>query len=380
MHLDQPAIRLRSAPTDGARPDEAPRHRRRRLRRREPLRRARARATRTGRSSRFDNLNRRGSELNLPRLREAGVEFVHGDVREPRRPARRSAAIDAIVECSAEPSVLAGRRRRRRLPRAARTSSARYNCLELAPPRRRAARVPLDEPRLSRRGARARSPTRRRETRFELDAEQPLPGVSARGIAEDFPLDGRAHALRRDEARGRAADRRVRRRFGLRAVVDRCGVIAGPWQMGKVDQGVFTHWMLAPPASAAPLRYIGYGGAGKQVRDLLHVDDLVDLIDEQLAEPERWAGRRCNVGGGRDVLAVAARDDRRSAASSPGATVDVEPTPSDRPGDVPIYVSDCSRAVRAHRLAAAPQPARRARGHARLDRRRTRTRSARLLG
>ena len=55
----------------------------------------------------LDNLMRRGSELNLPRLRKAGVEFVHGDVREP---ADLGAAgpFDAMVECSAEPSVLAG--------------------------------------------------------------------------------------------------------------------------------------------------------------------------------------------------------------------------------------------------------------------------------
>src|SRR3954454_24913743 len=55
----------------------------------------------------LDNLKRRGSELNLPRLRAAGVRFVHGDVRSlgdlltlPRT--------DTIVECSAEPSALAG--------------------------------------------------------------------------------------------------------------------------------------------------------------------------------------------------------------------------------------------------------------------------------
>ena len=65
-------------------------------------------------------------------------------------------------------------------------------------------------------------------------------------------------------------------------VVNRCGVIAGPWQMGKVDQGVFTYWALAHHFGR-DLRYIGYGGTGKQVRDLLHVDDLVELVDRLLA-------------------------------------------------------------------------------------------------
>src|SRR4051794_29379120 len=55
----------------------------------------------------FDNLYRRGSELNLPRLEEAGVEFVRGDVRD-REALLALDGIDALVECSAEPSVLAG--------------------------------------------------------------------------------------------------------------------------------------------------------------------------------------------------------------------------------------------------------------------------------
>ena len=71
-------------------------------------------------------------------------------------------------------------------------------------------------------------------------------------------------------------------------MIDRCGVIAGPWQMGKVDQGVFTYWMLAHHFGD-PLSYIGFGGTGKQVRDLLHVEDLVDLVERQLSDPE--AGR-----------------------------------------------------------------------------------------
>ena len=92
------------------------------------------------------------------------------------------------------------------------------------------------------------------------------------------------------------------------AVIDRCGVIAGPWQMGKVDQGVFTHWMLAHHFGN-PLSYIGFGGEGKQVRDLLHVEDLVDLVERQLLDPAAWDGRTVNVGGGRECSLSLLRDD-----------------------------------------------------------------------
>src|SRR5207245_728957 len=55
----------------------------------------------------LDNLHRRGSELNLLRLNASGVEFVHGDVRE-LDDLEAVGAVDTLVECSAEPSVLAG--------------------------------------------------------------------------------------------------------------------------------------------------------------------------------------------------------------------------------------------------------------------------------
>ena len=54
----------------------------------------------------FDNLKRRGSELNLSRLREAGVEFIHGDIRQPGD--LDVGKVEWIIECSAEPSALAG--------------------------------------------------------------------------------------------------------------------------------------------------------------------------------------------------------------------------------------------------------------------------------
>ncbi|MBW7933317.1 MAG: NAD-dependent epimerase/dehydratase family protein, partial [Gemmatimonadaceae bacterium] len=56
----------------------------------------------------LDNLRRRGSELNVPLLQDAGVEFVRGDVRHPDDLALGGRPIDLIVECAAEPSVLAG--------------------------------------------------------------------------------------------------------------------------------------------------------------------------------------------------------------------------------------------------------------------------------
>jgi len=68
--------------------------------------------------------------------------------------------------------------------------------------------------------------------------------------------------------------------YGIKGVINRCGVIAGPWQFGKVDQGVFTFWLLAHYFKNK-ISYIGFKGLGKQVRDLLHIDDLCALVDSK---------------------------------------------------------------------------------------------------
>ena len=134
----------------------------------------------------LDNLLRRGSELNLPRLREAGVEFVHGDVREPAD-IEAAGGVDALVECSAEPSVLAG-------ADGDPTTSCRPTCS--APTTAsswRAAtarRSSSSRPAASIRSRRSALAFEEAETRFELADEQPVPGASAAGIAEEFPLEG----------------------------------------------------------------------------------------------------------------------------------------------------------------------------------------------
>jgi CDP-paratose 2-epimerase len=285
----------------------------------------------------LDNLMRRGSELNLPRLRSAGVEFVHGDVREP---ADISAAgpFEAMVECSAEPSVLAG---------FADTSYSvqtnllgAFNCLEQARAQE-AFVVFLSTSRVYPVAPQLELALEEGETRFELAAEQPVPGAGPEGISEDFPLSGARTLYGATKLSAEHLIEEYADAFGLRAVTNRCGVISGPWQMGKVDQGVFSWWLLSH-LFGRPLTYIGYGGSGKQVRDLLHVDDLIDLVDRQLGDPERWNGAVANVGGGREC-SLSLLETTALCRELTGNEVPIGTVAETRPGDVPVYLSDCGR-------------------------------------
>jgi CDP-paratose 2-epimerase len=284
----------------------------------------------------LDNLKRRGSELNLPRLREAGIAFVHGDVRE-RSDLLELGPFDSLVECSAEPSALAGLEGGGDYVVDTNLLGA-HHCLELAR-RDDAYLVFLSTSRVYPVAALNEVAFVENETRFELESKQELPGVSEAGISERFPLDGARTLYGTSKLAAELLIAEYEAAFGLRAVVNRCGVIAGPWQMGKVDQGVFTYWALAHRLGQ-PLTYIGYGGTGKQVRDLLHVDDLVDLIERQLLDPDHWAGFTGNVGGGRGC-SLSLLETTEICRALTGNEVPIEGVAEPRPGDVPIYISDC---------------------------------------
>ncbi len=285
----------------------------------------------------LDNLHRRGSELNLPRLREAGVQFIHGDVRE-LDDLLGVGELDALLECSAEPSALAGLDGGRDYLVRSNLIGA-YNCLELAS-RRGAQFVFLSTSRVYPINPLRDLVVSEGATRLELAAEQPLSGASGAGIAEHFPLRGARTMYGTTKLAAELLVEEYRASTGLRAVIDRCGVVAGPWQMGKVDQGVFTYWMLAHHFGR-PLRYIGFGGHGKQVRDLLHVADLLELLDEQLGDPEHWDGHTVNVGGGRDC-SLSLLETTELCAEITGRRLQIGAEAQTRPGDVPIYISDCA--------------------------------------
>jgi len=263
---------------------------------------------------------------------------VRGDVREPEELARLP-RLDAMVECSAEPSVMSGVDGDTSYLVHTNLTGA-YNCLELAR-RDGAFFVFLSTSRVYPVAPQVELTLEEAETRFELAAEQAVPGVTPAGISEDFPLTGARTLYGTTKLAAELLIEEYRAAFGLPAVIDRCGVIAGPWQMGKVDQGVFTHWMLAHHFRN-PLKYIGFGGAGKQVRDLLHVDDLVDLVERQLLAPERWDGRTLNAGGGREC-SLSLRETTEICRRLTGNEVAIEPVAETREGDVPVYLSDCAR-------------------------------------
>ena len=84
--------------------------------------------------------------------------------------------------------------------------------------------------------------------------------------------------------------------FDLKFIINRCGVISGPLQFGKQDQGFVSLWIWSH-LKKKKMKYIGYGGLGNQVRDVLHIDDLSELIDLQIRKINKINNKIFTVGG-----------------------------------------------------------------------------------
>lgn len=287
----------------------------------------------------LDNLMRRGSELNLPRLKKAGIRFVHGDIRN-KEDLHFGEKIDLILECSAEPSVLAGTE-----------GSPEYvintnlmgtiNCLEVARAHKAdflflsTSRIyPVDEiNKLSYKEA---------ETRFEIEDSQIVPGVTSLGFNEDFPLGNTRSFYGATKLCSEFFIKEYMAAYGMKAVINRCSVITGPWQMGKIDQGVAVLWVARHIWANKPLSYIGYGGTGKQVRDLIHIDDIFEVVKIEIENISEHNGETYNIGGGLSN-SLSLQEMTKLCQKITGNTIEIGSVSEDRPNDVKAYITDCRK-------------------------------------
>ena len=282
----------------------------------------------------FDNLSRRGVEHNLAWLRSlpdaCRLEVVEGDVRDESAVHRvidgasevyHLAAQVAVTTSMDDPftdfdvnalgtlHVLEAARRRGRQPLVLFTSTNKvYGALEGMP-------VELDG-------------THYRSSR-----------PACRGVAEDEPLDFHSPY---GCSKG-AADQYVRdyaRVYDLPTIVFRMSCIAGPRQFGNEDQGWVAHFLY----SVLEGQPITIYGDGYQVRDVLHVYDLIDAMMAARRNPARTRGEVYNLGGGMErafsVLEMLRLIERRTGQPLKLTYEAV------RPGDQPWYVADTNKLER----------------------------------
>ena len=163
-------------------------------------------------------------------------------------------------------------------------------------------------------------------------------GLSPNGVSEEFSTQPPVSLYGSSKVASELLALEYGETFGFPVWINRCGVLAGAGQFGRPDQGIFSFWINSY-LRRKPLKYIGFGGTGYQVRDCLHPQDLVPMLVQQMSETGKSEKQRVqNLSGGiRNSLSLAQLSawcaDR---FGSHEVTADLTP----RPFDIPWMILD----------------------------------------
>ena len=297
----------------------------------------------------MDNLVRRGSESNLEKLARHGVQFVHGDVRNSEDFENLPRGIEFICDTSAQPSVVSGYTNP--VFDITNNSLGVVRVLEFA----RTYRCPLiffSTNRVYVVDRLLELPRREAATRIEWDAEawerlrienRPRGFDPVHGVSEEFAIDGGERSIYGlSKLIADAACQEYAHAFDMPIVVNRFGVIAGTGQFAKLDQGWVVWWAIAHYFKL-PLKYIGWNG--KQVRDVLFLDDVCALVELQMSQMDRFRGDIFNLGGGA-ANSLSLREGTELLEQKLGYGTSFTTEDSIRKADLPIYFTDNRKAAK----------------------------------
>ena len=292
----------------------------------------------------FDNFIRPGSQTNREPLEKLGVRVITADLRFALQIDALPAA-DFVVDAAANPSVLAGID--------GQTSSRELvdhnligtvNMLEYCKVHQ-AGLILLSTSRVYSIAPLATLSVLVKNNALVPDVTKPLPpGLTAVGLDESFATTAPISLYGATKLASEALALEYGETFGFPVFINRCGVLAGAGQFGRADQGIFAYWINAW-LQQRPLKYLGFGGHGHQVRDCLHPRDLMPLLEKQFAAPKLpVADRLANFSGGTaSAMSLRQLSDWCAGRFGPHTVVQ-DGTP--RPFDIPWIVLDHTKATR----------------------------------
>ena len=282
----------------------------------------------------YDNLSRPGSQRNLEWLRSSwgdALEFIRGDIRDADALAAAVRGADVLVHLAGQVAVTTSVKD----PRDDFEINAlgTFNVLEAA---RNAPNPPIVIYASTNKvyGGMEDVVVVEEPTRYRY---RDMPN----GVPETQALDFHS-PYGCSKGAGDQYVRDYQRIYGLRTVVFRQSCVYGPRQFGVEDQGWVAHFVIAAQLG----RPISIYGDGKQVRDVLFIDDLVAAYTLALEHIDVAAGKIYNVGGGAANSLSIWTEFGPLLSRLAGHTV----TPADfspwRPGDQPVFISDNSKLER----------------------------------
>lgn len=232
----------------------------------------------------IDNLSRPGSWLNRASLQALDIRVFHGDIRVASD-LEVLPKVDWIIDAAANPSVLAGvDGKTSSLQLVQHNLQGTINLLEYCK-KHHAGFILLSTSRVY-----SISDISSLEVVEENDAFCPNPaqsfptGITSEGISETYSTTPPVSLYGSTKVASEQLALEYGETFSFPVWINRCGVMAGAGQFGHPGQGIFAFWIHSF-REKKPLKYIGFGGKGYQVRDCLHPNDLASLLELQFLEP-----------------------------------------------------------------------------------------------
>ncbi len=273
----------------------------------------------------LDNLFRKGSKINRLRLKKFGIKNYNFDIKNYKKIAGLS-KFDLIIDCCAEPAIELSHREPDRVfnTNLIGTFNVLKKCLKdnaniIFLSSSRVYSIPVLRKIIKKKNISKpiKSRTKINEN-FDTSSPSSLYGFTKLGsekLIQEFSFMS-----------------------NIKYIINRFGVIAGPWQFGKQDQGFVSMW-VARHMFKNKLSYIGFGGHGNQIRDIIHIDDVCKIILIQIKQIKNKNNNIFNIGGG-IKNSISLRDLTSKCIKLTGNKLSITKIKKTSKFDIPYFVTD----------------------------------------
>ena len=232
----------------------------------------------------LDNLTRKGSNLNKIRLTNYNIENYNINIENLDK-AKSLPKFNLIIDCCAEPAIEASRKDPDRVFKTNLVGT--FNVLKKC--------IKDKSNIIFLSSSRVYSIEKLRGLIKDFNLVKPIKIKTK--INENFETSSASSLYGFTKLSSEKLIQEIFYKSNLKYIINRFGVIAGPWQFGKQDQGFVPLW-VAKHLFKKKLSYIGFGGKGHQVRDVIHIDDECNIIFLQIKKLKSINNNIFNIGGG----------------------------------------------------------------------------------
>ncbi len=222
-----------------------------------------------------DNLSRKGSRLNHKRLSQKKIKNFKSDIGKSNK-LTRFPKFDLIIHCAAEPAIEASRKKVDEVFNS--NLIGTFNILKKCA-KDKSNIIYLSSSRVY-----------AMKNLFKLKKNS--------SVREDFNVENSKSIYGFTKLSSELLIKEYSYLHNIKYIINRVALVSGPWQFGKQDQGFVSLWVWRH-LNRLKLSYIGFGGTGRQVRDVLHIQDLCELILLQIQKFKKINNKLMNVGGGK---------------------------------------------------------------------------------